>query len=101
MYTATASTAKIAATATRLWPLLVSARNRNTNTAASDPRAIDDFQVGGVFRRLSRAVIFACFLRSSAVGGRPVRPRASIVPAGVPRCLLRRLRLVWAMGKGA
>ena len=30
---------------------------------------------------------------------RPVRPRVSMVPAALPRCLERRLRLVWATGQ--
>ena len=70
-------------------------------TAANDARVSEDFHVGGLFSRRSRAVARVCFLRSSAVGGRPVRPRVSIVPAAVPRCLLRRFRFVWAMVLGA
>ena len=46
---------------------------------------------------LARLLARCCFLRSSALGGRPVRPRASIVPAALPRCLVRRLRFVWAI----
>ncbi len=44
--------------------------------------------------RFSRAVWRSWRLRESALTGRPVRPRASIVPAAFPRCLLRRLRFV-------
>src|SRR5207302_10767605 len=77
--------------------LAVNSMNRTMNTAASAARLADPAHVGGVLSRRSRAVSRACFLRSSAVGGRPVRPRDSIVPAAVPRCLLRRLRLVWAI----
>jgi hypothetical protein len=56
---------------------------------------------GGVLRRRSRR----CWLvirteplpegpRSASVSLRPVRPRASTMPAALPRCLVRRLRLV-------
>src|SRR6476469_5774804 len=65
-------------------------------TAASAARLSADFHVGGVFIRLSRALIRACFFLSSAETRRPVRPRASIEPAAFPRCLVRRLRFVWA-----
>jgi hypothetical protein len=58
------------------------------------------FHVGGLFnrsRRRSRDVVFdvpfALLLFSAAVGLRPVRPRASTIPAALPRCLVRR-RLV-------
>ena len=71
--------------------------NRKMIAAAIAARVNDDFQLGGVFRRRSRASTRACCLRSAGVDGRPVRPRASIVPAAVPRCLLFRLRLVCAM----
>ena len=64
-------------------------------TAANPARvAASRATSAGVFSRRSRASARACFLRSSAVGGRPVRPRAWIVPAAVPRCLVRRFRLV-------
>src|SRR3954451_20803271 len=69
--------------------------------AASSARWAAPAQVGGLLRRSSRrcwAVIFACDLRSPSVGLRPVRPRASIMPAALPRCLVRRLRFVCAMG---
>src|ERR1700733_1404332 len=66
-------------------------------TDASPARVNEVFHVGGVFSRRSRASLLVSFFFSSAVGGRPVRPRAWIVPAAVPRCLVRRLRLVWAM----
>ncbi len=49
-------------------------------------------------RRSSRALLLSLLRCSAAVGLRPVRPRASTVPAALPRCLERRLRLVWAMG---
>src|ERR1700738_2141563 len=75
-------------------PFEVRSRNTNMKPPASRARFIALFQVGGVFSRVSRAVSRAAFLRSSGVGGRPVRPRAEIVPAPVPRCLVRRLRLV-------
>src|SRR5207302_7312074 len=67
-----ASTAKLAAAAT-LWLGLVRTRNPNMISAANDARVSDARHVGGVFSRRSRAVIRDCFLRSSAVGGRPVR----------------------------
>src|SRR5207248_6544113 len=90
--------ANTTAASTRFFPRVVSSRNANMNSAASDARLSDEVHVGGVFKRRSRAVSRPCFLRSSAVGGRPVRPRVWIVPAAVPRCLVRRFRLVWAMG---
>ena len=46
---------------------------------------------------LSRAASAALPLFSAAVGLRPVRPRDSTTPAALPRCLVWRLRLVWAM----
>src|SRR3954451_5367349 len=71
-------------------------------------------QVGGVSRRCWRfsAALWLPALRLEPrddpellaprerplAGGLLVRPRGSIVPAWVPRCLRRRLRLVWAMG---
>src|SRR6476661_5346687 len=73
----------------------------NMIAAAIPARANADFQVGGVLSRRSRAVCRVCFFFSSAESGRPVRPRASIVPAAVPRCFVRRLRLVWAIAKGS
>src|SRR5690242_20774399 len=59
------------------------------------------FHVGGFSWRRSPA---AGFLDSASVGRRPVRPRASTIPAAFPRCLVRRLRFVWAMtseGRGS
>ena len=47
--------------------------------------------------RRSRAVWRPAAFCSSAVGLRPVRPRASIEPAALPRCLVRLLRFVWAI----
>src|SRR6476659_1535815 len=38
-----------------------------------------------------------CALRASGLAGRVVRPRTSTIPAALPRCLVRRLRLVWAI----
>ena len=67
------------------------------NAEASAARLTAPFQVGGLFSRASRAVSRAAFLRSSGLGGRPVRPRTVTVPAAVPRCLVRRLRLVCAI----
>src|SRR3954471_14467362 len=55
-------------------------------------------QVGGLFSRASRALWRCSFFCSSAVRRRPVRPRDSTTPAALPRCLVRRLRLVCAMG---
>src|SRR4051812_44828134 len=53
------------------------------------------FHVGGRFSRSSRASFFCS--AGDSFGLRLVRPRASIPPAALPRCLVRRLRLVWAM----
>ena len=63
--------------------------------AANPARVSDDFHVGGVFSRRSRAVVRVLLL--ALLGCR--RPtgaaaRCSIVPAAVPRCLVRRLRFV-------
>src|ERR1700749_29658 len=87
------------AVATLFDPFEVRSRKAKTRTAAMAARLMDDFLVGGFFSRLSRAAVRSCFLRSSELSGRPVRPRVSIVPAGVPRCFVRRLRLVWAILK--
>src|SRR3954470_21072758 len=69
-------------------------------TVATAARCAAPAHVGGLLMRSSRrcwAVSFAGPLRSSAVGLRPVRPRVSILPAALPRCLVWRLRFVWAM----
>src|SRR5947209_19926585 len=71
------------------------------STAAIMARLKAPFQVGGrsyFSRRLSRAdfVLFARPVRSALVGGRPVRPRASTMPAGLPGYALRWGRRVWA-----
>ena len=58
-----------------------SARRRSRSAACS-----------GVARGLASGLF--C---SSAVSLRPVRPRDSIEPAALPRCLVRLLRFVWAM----
>src|SRR5437763_3468239 len=97
MYTTSATAVKLIATGILFLPFAVSSRNANTSTAASSARMTEDFHVGGEFSRRSRASVRFWRLRASGVGGRPVRPRVSIVPAGVPRCFVRRLRLVWAI----
>src|SRR5215210_3192371 len=67
------------------------------NTAAAiAARLTAPFHVGGVAARSMRRWRATC-LASSRVRGRPVRPARSMVPAGVPRCLRVRLRLVWAI----
>ena len=82
-----------------------SSRTASTVRTAEDAAAIaarltEPRQVGGLLRRSSRRscadLLRACACASAAG---PVRPRASTVPAWVPRCLRRRLRLVWAMGR--
>ena len=56
------------------------------------------FQLGGLRARGSRAPLLpALRFCSSGVSLRPVRPRVSIEPAALPRCLVRLLRFVWAM----
>src|SRR6185295_14580915 len=47
--------------------------------------------------RALRASPLRCVLRASGLAGRVVRPRTSTIPAALPRCLVRRLRLVWAI----
>src|SRR5947209_4678679 len=91
-----AMSAKLAATSTAFF-LVVTSRNTNISKAARPARVKDDFHVGGVLRRRSRASTLACCLRSEGLGGRPVRPRASMVPAALPRCFERRFRFVCAM----
>src|SRR3954447_4847769 len=57
-------------------------------------------QLGGRLKRLlrpARAASLRCCLRSSGLGGRLVGARVSPTPAAVSRCLVRRLRLVWAI----
>ena len=73
---------------------------RNSRPAISAAFRNALFQLGGLFIRRSRAVSRLAFLSSSAVGRRPVRPRDSTTPAALPRCLVRRLRFVWAIGFG-
>src|SRR3954451_11119191 len=85
--------------------IVVSPPNRptwvNTNSSAAIRAALNSalFHVGGLFMRASRAAWRSAFFCSA--GGsdwrRLVRPRTSTDPAALPRCLLRRLRLVWAM----
>ena len=53
--------------------------------------------VGGLLKRSMRALRPALALPSAGPGLRPVRPRVSTIPAALPRCLVRRLRFVWAM----
>src|SRR6185503_548377 len=47
--------------------------------------------------RALRASPLRCAFRASGLAGRVVRPRISTIPAALPRCLVRRLRLVWAI----
>src|SRR3954454_10399894 len=73
-------------------------------TAAIAARLMADRQLGGRDRRSARrsaavAPLPPRFFFSEPVGLRPVRPRVSTVPAALPRCLLRRLRFVWAMAE--
>src|ERR1700755_96190 len=68
--------------------------NSSTDMIAALVAAL--FQLGGLSIRFSRA----CFFSWAGVSLTPpllVRPRASTTPAAFPRCLVRRLRLVWAM----
>src|SRR5919108_1492538 len=70
---------------------------RTPNTAAAIAARLTELpQLGGLSSRSWRRWRAIC-LASSRVCGRPVRPARSIVPAGVPRCLRVRLRLVCAM----
>ena len=78
-------------------PLSPSWNSAKSVTAAKPARMAAPRQVGWAKRRSSRTPA-TVRLRSSGVGLRPVRPRASTRPAAFPRCLVRRLRLVWAMG---
>ena len=64
-------------------------------TAAIAERCIALRTVGGLLKRSMRA-LRAAALRSAGPGLRPVRPRVSTIPAALPRCLVRRLRLVGA-----
>src|SRR3954467_7099201 len=72
----------------------------NSRAEAAPARRAARFHEGGWAMRSARVgraeLLLAAFFCSSAVALRPVRPRASIVPAAFPRCLERRLRLVWA-----
>src|SRR3954452_5920287 len=78
-------------------PICVSTNRR---AEAAPARRAARFHEGGWAMRSARVgrdeLLLAAFFCSSAVALRPVRPRASIVPAAFPRCLERRLRLVWA-----
>src|SRR4051812_6314468 len=66
----------------------------NSSSAAKPARMIAAFQLGGRSARSCLPAAASAFLCSSGVGLRPVRPRASTTPAALPRCLVRRLRLV-------
>src|SRR3954468_7161179 len=73
-------------------------------TAAIAARLMAERQLGGRLSRSARRSVAVAPLPplpffSVPAGLRPVRPRDSIVPAAVPRCLLRRLRFVWAMAE--
>src|SRR5436190_23111624 len=84
--------ARPAAAAIGLWK---TTRIRTAKTrAASAARLTDPRSVGGLDVRSSRRRRDIS-LASSRVRPRPVRWRLWIVPAGVPRCFRRRLRLVW------
>src|SRR5215217_5355756 len=74
-------------------------KSTNSSTEAMPARVAALPHVGSTKRRSARASPAALLRCSSAVGLRPVRPRASIAPAALPRCLVRRLRLVWAMAE--
>src|SRR4051794_2707947 len=78
-------------------PMIPTLMITNSRTAMAAAFSAALFQLGGLRRRASRALIFDVDLFSSAVGLRPVRPRDSIAPAALPRCLVRLLRFVWAM----
>src|SRR4051812_19070309 len=65
------------------------------STVASAERWMALRQVGGLSSRCGRGSR-PLGLRSADVGLRPVRPRVSTMPAALPRCLVRRLRLVLA-----
>src|ERR1700733_5263475 len=82
-------------------PLEVTSRKIHMNPAASSARLMAPRQVGGLFRRASRACSRSVFFFSWGLGGRPVRPLVVTVPAAFPRCLVRRLRLVWAIVLGS
>src|SRR3954462_4754783 len=71
-------------------------------TAANAARLSELRQVGSLSKRFSRrGRADACFVAGVLfdLTARPVRPGVSIVPAWVPRCLLRRFFLVWAIGE--
>src|ERR671932_1677252 len=75
-------------------PLWVSTKSRTAKPSALSAARC---HVGGFSSRRWAPCSRAARLRSSGVGGRPVRPRASTTPAALPRCLVRRLRFVWAI----
>src|SRR5690242_14539231 len=80
-----------------LLPMTPSLMITNSSTAMASAFSAALFQLGGFRRRASRALVRDVDLLSASVGLRPVRPRASIEPAALPRCLVRLLRFVWAM----
>ena len=56
--------------------------------------------VGGSSMRLRRRAAASCLTSRASrprTGWRPVRPRASTIPAALPRCFVRRRFLVWAI----
>src|SRR3954453_21759920 len=66
----------------------------NSSSEAKPARIAALFQLGGLLTRSCLRAAASAFFCSSGVGLRPVRPRASTTPAALPRCLVRRLRLV-------
>src|SRR5829696_9089468 len=86
--------ARIAAPATPLPNATVTSTPKTA--AAIAARCIAPRHVGGLSSRSARRWREIC-LASWRVCGRPVLPERSIVPAGVPRCLRVRLRLVCAI----
>src|SRR4051812_29201170 len=77
------------------WRRTATITTTNSRVVTSARLAADRHD-GGLLKRSWR-VARACFLRSSGLGGRLVRPRCSTIPAALPRCLVRRLRFVWAI----
>src|SRR3954462_11390500 len=78
-------------------PITPSLTITNSRTAMARDFSAALFQLGGLRSRAARASAREPFFCSSGVGLRPVRPRVSIDPAALPRCLVRLLRFVWAM----
>src|ERR1700750_1377190 len=76
---------------------MMTATKRIVATSARVAALRHDGGLGSAAMRALRESCLRWAFRASGLGGRVVRPRTSTTPAALPRCLVRRLRFVWAI----